>query len=252
MPEPSPTPLQATSPAQAGGSAQGGAPRRRPLRPWVRTLLELAIAVVVIALVQAFFVKAYQIPSASMEQTLRTGDRILVNRLDDGIERGDIVVFEHGDTWDSTHKSPSENPAVNVLRVIGRVVGLGPSTRAYTVKRVVATGGETVTCCDDQGRITVDGVALEEDYLGSDFGWSAGESGCAADQPSFRCLPQIRVPEGELFVLGDNRTNSADSSIGCRGQTGDIECARFVREAQVIGPVVARFWPPSRIGGVGS
>ncbi len=205
----------------------------------------------VIALIQAFFVKAYQIPSASMEQTLMTGDRILVNRLDSTLERGDIVVFEHGDTWDTTRKSPSDSAAVNVLRVVGGIVGLGPSTRAHTVKRIVATGGETVTCCDAEGRVTVDGVALDEDYLGSDFEWVPGTLDCSSAPMSMRCLPEIIVPEVELFVLGDNRTNSADNSVGCRGGPAEPGCAIFVREAQVVGPVFGRLWPLNRIGGVG-
>jgi len=226
-----------------------GTPRTRS-SGHLRTLAEFVIALTVLALIQGFVVKAYQIPSASMEQTLETGDRILVNRLDSSIERGDVVVFEHGDTWDTTHKSPSDNPLINAARFVGSVVGFGPSTRAYTVKRVIATGGETVSCCDDQGRITIDGVGLDEDYLGSNFGWDPGTNDCSGTAVSMRCLPEIVVPEGSLFVLGDNRTNSADSAVSCRGRVGTEECARFVRESQVVGPVIARFWPPSHIGGI--
>lgn len=235
---------------EAGDERRSGR-RESRMRPWLRTLLEFGAAVLVLALVQAVFIKAYQIPSASMEQTLLTGDRILVNRLDSSIERGDIIVFEHGDTWETTRRSPSDSTFVNVVRAVGTVVGLGPSTRAYTVKRVIATGGEKVTCCDDEGRVTVDGEPLEEDYLGSNYPWTPGTDSCDGDVPSSRCLPEITVPEDSLFLLGDNRTNSADSSIGCRGRTGVAECGRFVRADQVVGPVIARFWPPSRVGGVG-
>ena len=216
----------------------------------MRSLLEFTLAITVLALVQAFAVKAYQIPSASMERTLMTGDRILVNRLDETIDRGDIVVFEHGDTWETERRSPSESTVVNVLRVVGSVVGLGPSTRAYTVKRVVATGGETVACCDDAGLITVDGVPLQETYLGSNLPFQAGTNDCSTSPESSRCFPEITVPEGSLLVLGDNRANSSDSVVACRGRPEAGGCARFVRADQVVGPVVARFWPPSAIGGV--
>lgn len=241
-------------PAAPGTTPSDGTrPDRREsrLRPWLRALIEFTAAVAVLALVQAFFIKAYQIPSASMEETLMTGDRILVNRLDSSIERGDIVVFEHGDTWETTRRSPSDSTFVNIVRAVGSVVGLGPSTSAYTVKRVIASEGETVTCCDDEGRITVDGEPLTEDYLGSNFTWTPGTDDCAGDQPNLRCLPEIRVPENSLFLLGDNRTNSADSSVACRGQTEAPDCGRFVRTDQVVGPVIARFWPPNRIGGAG-
>ena len=229
-----------------------GATRRGSrLHPWLRTLLEFTAAIAALALVQALFIKAYQIPSASMEDTLLTGDRILVNRLDSSIDRGDIIVFEHGDTWETTRRSPSDSTVVNVVRIVGNVIGLGPSTRAYTVKRVIATGGEAVTCCDDEGRITIDDEPLEEDYLGSNFAWTPGADSCDGDAPNLRCLPQITVPEGAFFLLGDNRTNSADSAVACRGQTAASDCGRFVRSDQVVGPVIARFWPPNRIGGTG-
>jgi signal peptidase I len=185
-----------------------------------------------------------------MERTLMTGDRILVNRLDESIDRGDIVVFEHGDTWETTRRSPSERTVVNLLRVVGSVVGLGPSTRAYTVKRVIATGGETVACCDDAGRITVDGSPLQETYLGSNLAFEQGTNDCSSSPGSSRCFPDITVPAGSLLVLGDNRANSSDSVVACRGRQEAGDCARFVRTDRVVGPVVARFWPPSAIGGV--
>ena len=244
-------PRQPSGPAAAKAPAPGPAGRRRPSEhPWARSALEFALALTVLALVQAFVVKAYQIPSASMERTLMTGDRILVNRLDDTVARGDIVVFEHGDTWETMRRTPSDSTAVNILRVVGSVVGLGPSTRAHTVKRVIATGGEKVACCDDAGHVTVDGVALNERYLGSDLPFEPGTNDCSSASRSARCFPEITVPAGSLFVLGDNRSNSADSSVGCRGRPEAQDCARFVRTDQVIGPVIARFWPPSAIGGV--
>ncbi|MCA1782736.1 MAG: signal peptidase I [Dermatophilaceae bacterium] len=247
-PRPSPPQQPSDRPAPAAPAPRGPRPWDRP---WVRSFLEFTLAITVLALVQAFAVKAYQIPSASMERTLMTGDRILVNRLDDTVGRGDIVVFEHGDTWESTRRSPSDSTTVNVIRVIGSVVGLGPSTRAYTVKRVIATGGEKVACCDDNGHVTVDGVALTEGYLGSDLTFETGTSDCSSSPRSARCFPEITVPVGSLFLLGDNRANSSDSAVSCRGRSDESEeCARFVRTDQVVGPVVARFWPPSAIGGV--
>lgn len=224
--------------------------QRQRLAGWPRTIAEFIIAIAVIALIQGFAIKAYQIPSASMEQTLLVGDRILVNRLDSTVERGDIVVFEHGDTWDSARRSPSDSALVNVARVVGSVIGIGPSTRAYTVKRVVGTGGEKVACCDAVGRVTVDGVALDESYLGSDLPFEPGTQDCQSASRSARCFPEVAVPQGSLLVLGDNRANSSDSVAACRAQEQANDCARFVREDRVVGPVVGRFWPPAAIGGV--
>ncbi|MDO5503604.1 MAG: signal peptidase I [Actinomycetia bacterium] len=251
-----------TSDPRAAGESTGAAAPRRPradrprrrsrLNPWVRTLLEFLVAVVVIALLQGFIIKAYQIPSASMEQTLMTGDRILVDRLESGIERSRIVVFEHGDTWADTRRTPSPSTLTNIGRWVGTIIGLGPSTRNYTVKRIIGLGGERVACCDLEGRVTVDGVGLEEEhYLGSNFDFEPGTLDCSSSPRSLRCFPELLVPEGQLFLLGDNRANSADSTIGCRGLREDVEtCGRFITEDQVIGRVVARFWPPSHIGRV--
>lgn len=241
---------QAPSTGPAAGPPAPPADRRPHRSGWPRTIVEFCVAITVIALIQGFAIKAYQIPSASMEQTLEVGDRILVNRLDNTVERGDIVVFEHGDTWAAARKSPSDRALVNVARLVGSVIGIGPSTKAYTVKRVVGIGGEKVACCDADGRVTVDGVALNEDYLGSNLPFEPGAQDCTGDARSVRCFPEITVPAGSLLVLGDNRANSSDSVVGCRAQNQADDCARFVREDRVVGPVVGRFWPPSAIGGV--
>ncbi len=229
-------------------SAASGAdtgPRRRRRLPW---FTEVVVAIVAVALVQSFLVKPFGVPSRSMEETLHVGDRIFVNRLDDQVERRDVVVFGHGQTWQQSRLPPSDNPLEQVVRWVGDVTGIGPSHTAYTVKRVIGLPGDTVACCTSDGRVTVDGTALDEPYVYEDLSFTPGSRDCDSTPRSLRCFPDIVVPEDNLLVLGDHRSDSADSVFGCRGAADGPECARFVPRERVVGPVVVRFWPLDSVG----
>ena len=209
---------------------------------------EVIIALVAVALVQAFVVKPFGVPSQSMEQTLQIGDRILVNRLDDDITRGDVVVFGHGNTWQEKELPPASNVVTRALRAFGDLTGIGPSSTAYTVKRVIGLPGQKVACCSTDGKVTVDGQPLDEPYIYEDLPFTPSTLDCSSSPRSPRCFPEITVPRENLLVLGDHRSESADSVIGCRGATDGPECARFVPKERVVGPVVLRFWPLGDIG----
>ncbi len=209
---------------------------------------EVIIALVAVALVQAFVVKPFGVPSQSMEQTLHIGDRILVNRLDHDVAHGDVVVFGHGNTWQQEKLPPADNVVTRALRAFGDLTGIGPSSTAYTVKRVIGLPGQTVACCSTDGKVTVDGRPLDETYIYEDLPFTPGTLDCSSSPRSTRCFPAIRVPRENLLVLGDHRSESADSVIGCRGATEGPECARFVPMERVVGPVILRFWPLGDIG----
>jgi signal peptidase I len=191
----------------ASEAQQGEEPSRsRASRLLVEAVALVAVCAAVLALVSAFVAEPMGVPSGSMEPVLRPGDRIVVDKVayETGtVHRGDVVVFDGKDSFSEGHQT--------------------------FVKRVVGVGGDTVVCCDRQGRITVDGVELDESaYL------------YPGDAPS--AFPfSIRVPEGTLFVLGDHRSQSADS----RAHLGDPG-GGFVPVGRVVGRVDGIVLPLSR------
>lgn len=233
--------------------------RGKKLPLWASLLLNMLMALVAIALVQGFLVKAYRIPSGSMEPTLQGsatgGDRILVNRLayaGSGPRSGDIVVFTRPDSWTGENPQPGGGGIAGLARSFGDVTGIGPSNERFLVKRVIATGGQTISCCGDDGKVRVDGQPLDEPYIFEDLPFEAGSLDCISDPKSLRCIPSFTVPDGELVVLGDHRSNSVDSVIACRSSTGTADdCVRTIRASAVVGQVAARFWPLDRAGAVG-
>ena len=124
-------------------------PRKRRRLPLI---VEILLALAAVALVQTFLVKPFGVPSQSMEQTLKIGDRIVVNRLDDTVNRGDIIVFSHGDTWQTSKRAPDSNLVKRIVRTFGDITGMGPSNTNYTVKRVIGLPGDKVSCCSPDGK----------------------------------------------------------------------------------------------------
>ncbi|MFF8593142.1 signal peptidase I [Streptomyces sp. NPDC015220] len=168
--------------------------------------LLVGVAVLIALVLKTFLVQAFVIPSGSMEQTIRIGDRVLVDKLTPWFgskpHRGDVVVFHDPGGWLAGEQTEKQNDPVGVKQIKEGLtfIGLLPSDdEKDLIKRVVGVGGDHVKCCDAQGRITVNGVPLNEgDYLypGND----------PSDIPF-----DITVPKGRLWVMGDHRGNSADS-----------------------------------------
>jgi signal peptidase I len=202
----------------------------------------LVIAFVLALLVKTFLVQAFFIPSGSMEQTLHgctgcTGDRVLVNKVPYWFgepEPGDIVVFRGPDTWspEITVAEPS-NWVSGALLSLGRAIGVAPPSENDYVKRVIATAGQTVQCCDAEGRVTVDGKPLDEPYIYQNSPLSGGPTG--------REFGPVTVPEGRLWVMGDHRSASADS----REHVGD-KYSGTIAVDDVIGKAALIVWPLDR------
>ncbi len=216
------------------GAAATRSSRHRKKKGWARAsrllkevLVVLVGATLIALLLRMFVVQVYQIPSSSMENTLEIGSRIVVNRLPNSradISRGDVVVFEDQEGWlpDQDNRG-FFRPGLEFLGLIPK------DGQQVVVKRVIGVGGDTVECCDASGQITVNGVPITEPYL---------------KNPDAVTTPfSVVVPEGRLWVMGDNRANSADSAY--HYLQGD---SAFIAEDAVIGRAVAKVWPFSNMG----
>jgi signal peptidase I len=205
---------------------------------WRELPVLLVIAFVLALVVKTFFVQAFFIPSGSMETTLHgcpgcTGDRVLVNKVPywfGSPEPGDIVVFKGPDTWTpEVNVAPPSNWFTGALLWLGQAVGVAPPSEDDFVKRVIATGGQTVQCCDAQGRVTVDGKPLNEPYIYQNTPLSQ------------RPFGPVTVPQGRLWVMGDHRDDSADS----RSHVTD-KYSGTIAVDDVVGKAVVVVWPLSR------
>lgn len=233
-------------------------PGRVRFRRWLGSpWLHLAAAFVVVGLMLTFVIKPYVVPSASMEPAVRTGDRVLVDRVSlvfGEIERGDVVVFDADAAWEGARPAPA-NPLVGAARWVGEVTGFGPSSDHTLVKRVIGLPGEVVECCDAEGRIVVDGVAVDEPYVVGDLPFTVGEVDCdsadAVGVRSPRCFDAVTVPDGSYLVLGDARAVSQDSASACRVEGVPDDCWRWMSRDAVVGRATVVFWPLDRWGAVG-
>ncbi|GAA1220756.1 hypothetical protein GCM10009665_08590 [Kitasatospora nipponensis] len=235
--------------ARSGAPVRGRADRRRTARRAARRryrsrLRELpvisVVALAVALLLKTFLVQLFVIPSGSMQNTIGIGDRVVVDRFTPWLgsrpQRGDVVVFRDPGGWlEAGQRNASEGPVLRGVKAAFSFVGLLPSdSRQDLIKRVLGVGGDTVACCDDGGRVTVNGVAVDEPYLAP---------GNAPSQQPFR----VTVPSGRLWVMGDHRDVSADS----RSHLGDPGQGT-VPVANVVGRAIAVAWPISHIQRLGA
>jgi len=197
-----------------------------------RELLTIVVAAAVLTLlVKAFVIQVYRIPSASMENTLQIGDRVLVNKVVyhfRGIARGDVVVFSGQDSWGPDAPPPSGNPVVRVFDDVLSGLGLH-SDQTYYIKRVIGLPGDHVACCTD-GKVTVNGVPLDE-----------GQYLFPGNPPSTFKFQAV-VPPGHLWVMGDHRSDSDDSRYHPDAPGGGA-----IPENQVVGRAFLIVWPPSQL-----
>jgi signal peptidase I len=178
---------------------------RRRLRSAIEWVFVIGGALVVALVIRTFLLQAFWIPTASMEPTLQEGDRVLVNKLSydlHDVNRGDIIVFERPESGSDGH------PEDDIKDLI---------------KRVVALPGETIEARD--GVVYIDGRLLDEPYLPDDMPTND--------------LPPTEIPEGQVFVMGDNRTNSSDSRV-----FGPID------QDLIVGRAFIRIYPLGDIGGL--
>ncbi|MEV6974250.1 signal peptidase I [Kitasatospora sp. NPDC093806] len=234
--------------AEDGGTGappvRGRAERRRTARRAARRrrrsrVLEIPLIVVValvVALVmKTFLVQVFVIPSGSMEETIQVGDRVLVDKLTPWFgaepERGEVVVFKDPGGWlENEHGPLTDGPVLHGAKQVLTFVGLLPSDNEQDlIKRVIGVGGDTVECCDEQGRVSLNGKPLDEPYL-------------APGNPPSRQPFKVKVPPDRLWVMGDHRDVSADSRfhMGNPGQ-GTIPLSGVVGRAFMIG------WPLGRV-----
>lgn len=223
---------------------------KRQLPIWQESLILLVVALGLAVLLKAFFIQAFYIPSESMEPGLIKNDRILVQKVSywgsGSPQRGDVVVFADPDGWlDDTEAAGETSGFADLLAK----VGLYP-TGGHLVKRVIGVGGDVVTCCDAQGRLSVNGVPVDEKaYVAADAECAA--PGTEVARPKDHCGARdlkVTVPKGYLFVMGDNRGHSADSTAHlCPPNATDCPPTRgFVPVDDVVGKVFALVWPMSR------
>ncbi|OAH14778.1 signal peptidase I [Streptomyces jeddahensis] len=208
--------------------------RRRQRSALKEIPLLVGVALLIALVLKTFLVQAFVIPSGSMEQTIKIGDRVLVDKLTPWFgakpERGDVVVFKDPGKWlEQEQNQPADDPVgVKQIKQGLTFIGLLPSAdERDLIKRVIAVGGDTVKCCDEQGRVTVNGVPLNEPYVHP------------GNKPS--TLPfEVTVPQGRLWVMGDHRANSADSRYH-----RDEAFSGTVSEDEVVGRALVIAWPVS-------
>ena len=223
-----------------GAEAKSAAPAKKPQAKkggrsfWKELPILIVVALFLTLVIKTYAIQAFYIPSGSMQNTLGIGDRVLVNKLVydfRGIHRGDIVVFSGDGTWDPGTPPPSHNFFARFGQSVESMFGFSQGQNDF-IKRVIGLPGDKVACCDAQGRLTVNGVALnEKSYL---------FPGNPPSQQKF----SVTVPANSLWVMGDHRDVSYDS----RGHRYGFPGGGAIPESAVVGRAFVKIWPFSQVG----
>ena len=183
---------------------------------FVREVVVLVVTALVLAVgIKTFVAQAFYIPSGSMLPQLEINDRVVVSKLAYRLHdprRGDIVVFDSPTPRPEVKRTPVEK----VLRGLGQAVGVTPPSTDEFIKRVIALPGELVEARG--GKVYVDGREVVEPYL--------------PDGTTTSDFSPVTVPEGRVWVMGDNRANSADSRV-----------FGAIPESTIVGRAIVRVWP---------
>lgn len=188
----------------------------------------VVVALILSTLIRSFLFQAFWIPSGSMKNTLAIEDSVAVSRLTPAyydLQRGDVVVF-----YDALNWLPAAKEQTGVLKYIQKpfeFIGLRPSSdEQFLVKRVIGLPGDTVRCCNSLDQLEINGKGVSEPYL-------------APGSVNSTIKFEVKVPTGKLWVMGDNRNNSADSRAHLDTNGG------MVNIEDVVGKVVHVIWPYS-------
>lgn len=204
---------------------------------FLRDAIIIVVAALVVSfLIKTFLIRSFFIPTDSMDQTLIRDDRIIVSQLHGGpldLRRGDVIVFVDPGGWLSIQPGVSEDdPLTRLLDGVSLFLGLSsPDDNEHLVKRLVGLPGDLVVCCDELGAMSINGVPLAESYV------SLPEGVTKVSSNDF----EVIVPEGALWVMGDNRYNSADSR-----RNMDKPGGGFVPLENVVGRAIVISWPQER------
>ena len=205
-------------------------------------LIIFVVALLVSFLIKTFLVRSFYIPSGSMKDTLQIDDRILVNELVPNViklERGDVVVFRDPGGWlPPAAPKPDPGPLASSAEWVLSLVGLAsPDSDDHLIKRVIGLPGDRVECCNALGQMTVNGVPLDEPYVLMPPGKDS------VSEIKF----SVTVPKDSLWVMGDNRYDSADSRYN-----QDDPGKGFVPIDDVVGRAFVITWPFDRFGWLGN
>lgn len=204
---------------------------------FLRDAIIIVVAALVVSfLIKTFLIRSFFIPTDSMDQTLIRDDRIIVSQLHGGpleLRRGDVIVFVDPGGWLSIQPGVSEDdPLTRLLDGVSLFLGLSsPDDNEHLVKRLVGLPGDLVVCCDELGAMSINGVPLAEPYV------SLPEGVTKVSSNDF----EVIVPKGALWVMGDNRYNSADSR-----RNMDKPGGGFVPLENVVGRAIVISWPQER------
>jgi signal peptidase I len=195
------------------------------------SVIVVGLALLLSLIVKTWLMQAFYIPSESMENTLLKGDRVVVNKLVPSpmaLQRGDVIVFEDPDHWLPATLPVQRPPLMKAINSTLIFVGLLPSDEGnHLIKRVIGLPGDHVRCCDQNKKISVNGAEINEPYL---------FPGDAPSESSFN----ITVPPGRVWVMGDHRSDSADSRPHDEGSGG---AKGSVPESLIVGRAITVVWP---------